>query len=240
MNILALDTCTEFCFVAMLHKNKWFERIERAERGHSELIISMIDALFVEANTTIAKVHFVAFGRGPGLFTGVRVGVGVAQGIAFARNIPVISISSLAATAQSAIEKSHTDYISVATDARMGEVYGANFRVINGLVTSLDDERVCPPDEFKPITQKIWMGAGAGWVTYSSILTDNFAGQLEKVDATCLPQATSIIKLAQQKIKYGEILPAELALPVYIRNNVAKKKKVPPNLTEKIQNSTKY
>ena len=224
MNILALDTCTESCSAALLYQGELFERVEMTQRGHSDLILGMMDELFQQAGTTVSVIDAVAFGRGPGSFTGVRVGVGVAQGIAFARDIPVIPISSLAANAQGVVDTFNTDYIAVAMDARMGEIYCANFQVVNGLVVLLDEEKVCPPEEFKPVNEQSWLGIGTGWAEYESILTENFAGQLEHVNAACFPQASSIIKLAQQEAEAGRLLPAEQALPVYLRNNVAKKK----------------
>jgi tRNA threonylcarbamoyladenosine biosynthesis protein TsaB len=224
MNILALDTCTESCSAALLYQGQLFERVEMTQRGHSELILGMMDQLFAEAKTSISEINAVAFGRGPGSFTGVRVGVGVAQGIAFARDIPVIPISSLAANAQGVVDTFNTDYIAVAMDARMGEVYGASYQVKDGLVQLLNEEIVCPPEQFKPMSEQSWLGIGTGWTEYESILTENFAGQLEQVNATCFPQAASIIKLAQHEAEAGRLLPADQALPVYLRNNVAKKK----------------
>jgi tRNA threonylcarbamoyladenosine biosynthesis protein TsaB len=224
MNILALDTCTESCSAALLYQGQLFERVEMTQRGHSELILGMMDELFDDAKTSISEINAVAFGRGPGSFTGVRVGVGVAQGIAFARDISVIPISSLAATAQGVVDTFNTDYIAVAMDARMGEIYCANFQVVDGLVVLLDEEKVCPPEQFKPMSEQSWLGIGTGWAEYESILTENFAGKLEQVNAVCFPHAASIIKLAQQEAEAGRLLPADQALPVYIRNNVAKKK----------------
>jgi len=224
MNILALDTCTESCSAALLYQGQIFERVEMTQRGHSDLILAMMDELFAEANTTIAEVDAMAFGRGPGSFTGVRVGVGVAQGIAFARDIPVIPISSLAATAQGVVDTFSNEFIAVAMDARMGEIYGANFQVVDGLVFLLDEEQVCPPEKFKAISEQSWLGIGTGWAEYEAILSENFSGQLSQVEANRFPQASSIIKLALQEVEAGRLLPADQALPVYLRNNVAKKK----------------
>lgn len=224
MNILALDTCTESCSAALLFQGKLYERVEMTQRGHSDLILGMMDELFEQAGVTIADVEALAFGRGPGSFTGVRVGVGVAQGIAFARDIPVIPISTLASTAQGVVDEFECDYIAVAMDARMGEVYAANFQVVNGLVELLDDEQVCPPEQFKPVNEHSCLGVGMGWSEYEAILKENFASQIEQVSAEQFPQAGSIIKLAQVEAEAGRLFPAEQALPVYLRNNVAKKK----------------
>lgn len=224
MNILSLDTSTEYCSVALMYQGKVFERISMAQNSHSYLILGLIDALFIESRATIAEIDVVAVGRGPGSFSGVRIGVGVTQGIAFARDIPVVAISSLTAIAQGTIKESHADYISVAMDARMGEIYGANFQVIDGLAILLDKEQVCVPKGFKFIKRREWVGAGTGWVKYESTLTDNFAGQLKEINSCCFPKASSIIKLAQNEVKMGRLLSAWQALPVYLRNNIAKKK----------------
>lgn len=224
MNILALDTCTESCSAALLYQGKLYERVEMTQRGHSDLILGMMDELFEQAGASIADVEALAFGRGPGSFTGVRVGVGVAQGIAFAREIPVIPISTLASTAQGVVDEFEVNQIAVAMDARMGEIYAANFQVVDGLVELLDDEQVCPPEKFKPVNEKSCMGVGTGWSEYDVVLRDNFAGCLGQVSANQFPQAGSIIKLAQVEAEAGRLLPAEQALPVYLRNNVAKKK----------------
>lgn len=224
MNILALDTCTESCSAALLYQGKLFERVEMTQRGHSELILGMMDELFEQAGTDISVVEALAFGRGPGSFTGVRVGVGVAQGIAYARDIPVIPISSLAATAQGVVDLFDIDHIAVAMDARMGEVYGASYQVKDGLVLLVDEEKVCPPEQFKPVNEQSWLGIGTGWAEYDVILRENFDGHLKEVSTQHFPQAASIIKLAQVEVEAGQLLPAEQALPVYLRNNVAKKK----------------
>ncbi|MFW5450050.1 MAG: tRNA (adenosine(37)-N6)-threonylcarbamoyltransferase complex dimerization subunit type 1 TsaB [Methylophagaceae bacterium] len=224
MNILALDTCTECCSAALLYQGQVFEQVEMTQRGHSDLILGMMDELFKQANTSIAVIDAVAFGRGPGSFTGVRVGVGVAQGIAFARDIPVIPISTLAAVAQDALETLDANHISVAMDARMGEIYCASYSVKNGLLLALDKEQVCPPEQFSPFQNQQWTGVGTGWREYDSILRDCFADNLNQVSFEHYPKASRILKLALIEAKAGRMLPADQALPVYLRNNVAKKK----------------
>ncbi len=224
MNILALDTCTECCSAALLYQGRVFERIEMTQRGHSDLILGMMDDLFKQAKITIAEIDAVAFGRGPGSFTGVRVGVGVAQGIAFARDVPVIPISSLAAVAQGAADALDIDKLAVAMDARMGEVYCANYQLENGTVRLIDNERVCPPEQFKPDSTQQWTGIGTAWSVYDEILRQNFEGLLRSVSAEHYPLATSVLKLAEIEAEAGRLLPAEQAMPVYLRDNVAKKK----------------
>ena len=224
MNIVALDTCTESCSAALLYQGELFTRVEMTQRGHSELILGMMDDLFKQAEISISEIEALAFGRGPGSFTGVRVGVGVAQGVAFARDIPVIPVSSLASLAQQVADTLQVEYIGVAMDARMGEIYCASYRCVDGTVTLLDKEQVCPPEQFIPISDQQWVGVGTGWGVYDEVLRQNFAGKLSNISVEHYPNASSVIKLAQIEIKAGRLLSADQAMPVYLRNNVAKKK----------------
>ena len=225
MNILALDTCTESCSAALLYNGQLYERVEMTQRGHSDLILGMMDELFKQAGTTISVVDVVAFGRGPGSFTGVRVGVGVAQGIAFARDIPVIPISTLAAVAQGAADSLGIEQIAVAMDARMGEIYCAHYHYEKGVIKLVDQEQVCPPEVFSPYsTEHQWNGVGTGWREYDSVLRSNFSGHLVDVSFEHYPRASSIIKLAKIEAEAGRMVTADQALPVYLRDNVAKKK----------------
>lgn len=223
MNILALDTCTEMCSAAVMINGKIFERSELTQRGHSEKILGMLDAVMAKAKCTLADIDVVAFGRGPGSFTGVRIGVGVAQGIAFARQLPVIPVSTMAAVAQLAIDNHAATRIAVAMDARMGEVYTAHFVAENGLAEKLDEEQVCAPDKFHPADNAQWFAAGTGWDEYGSLLTQNFAQQISDKQAL-LPTAAAIAKLAFAAAQKGQTISAEQAVPVYLRDNVAKKK----------------
>jgi len=225
MNIIALDTCTESCSAALLYQGELFEYVEMTQRGHSELILGMLDNVLAQAGISISAIDALAFGRGPGSFTGVRVGVGVAQGIAFARDIPVIPVSSLAAVAQGAADQLDINHLAVAMDARMGEIYCASYQREKGLVTLVDHERVCPPQDFlAESSSSVWAGIGTGWREYDGILRESFKNQLTQVSTEHYPRATSIIKLAKFEAEAGRLLSAEQAMPVYLRNNVAKKK----------------
>lgn len=224
MNIVALDTCTECCSAALLYQGQVIERVEMTQHGHSDLILGMMDELFNEADATISEVDVIAFGRGPGSFTGVRVGVGVAQGIAFARDIPVIDISTLAAVAQGAADELDIDNIAVAMDARMGEVYSASYRRENGVVSLVGIEQVCPPEKCVPENEQQWTGIGTGWGVYDEVLRQNFADNLIQVSVEHYPLASSVLKLAQVEADAGRLLSAQQAMPVYLRDNVANKK----------------
>ena len=224
MNLLALDTCTENCSAALLIDGRVFAVSEITQRGHSESILGMLDQLFQQAGCHLTDIEALVFGRGPGSFTGVRVGVAVAQGIAFAQDLPVLPVSTLAAVAQAAYVKHGVSEISVALDARMGEVYHADFVIKDGLATAVSDEQVCPPEKLRPFDQQNWFGAGSGWAAYQQTLLDNFADQLQGMDSDIYPSAEAMLPLAKQMFADHKALPAYQALPVYLRNNVARKK----------------
>lgn len=224
MNILALDSCSEMCSSALLCDGQYYEQHELTRRGHSDLVLGMMDNLFEQSGSVLTDVDVVAFGRGPGSFTGVRVGVSVAQGIAFARGIPVVPVSSLAAVAHKAAKTLDAEYIAVAMDARMGEIYCAQYHFDGKTVHLLTDERVCEPTAFKPFHQGKCVGVGTAWRVYETPLMANFAGVIGHVDADCYPEARHIIALAEMEIQSGKLLSADQALPVYLRDNVAKKK----------------
>lgn len=224
MNLLALDTSTENCSAAITINGELYQQQQLTQRGHSTLILGMLDQLFKQAGATIADIDALAFGRGPGSFTGVRIGVGVAQGIAFARDFPVIPVSTLAAVAQAAYEYSGHANIAVAMDARMNEIYAASFHLQDGFMHLLGAEKVCNAEQFLPANSHCWFGAGNGWEVYAAALEAGFAGQLTGKNTAIYPQADIILKLAEQQFARGEFVSADKALPVYLRNNVAKKK----------------
>lgn len=224
MNILALDTCTEMCSAAVQKNGDLFEQTTLTQRGHSDIVLGMIEAVLEQAGISLKQVDLLAFGRGPGSFTGVRIGVGVAQGIAFARQLPVVPVSTLAAVAQRAIDEHGATRVAVALDARMGEIYAAHFRAENGLAVACDQERVCAPEDFKPFDSSNWFAAGSGWQEYGEALQTIFNGQLEGKDTALLPTAAAMAKLARDLAVKGNTIAADQAVPVYLRDNVAKKK----------------
>lgn len=224
MNLLALDTSSENCSAAITINGVMYQQQQMTQRGHSTLILGMLDQLFKQADASITDIHALAFGRGPGSFTGVRIGVGVAQGIAFARQLPVIPVSTLAAVAQEAYDLTGHPNIAVAMDARMDEIYAASYQVQEGFVRLSGEEQVCPAEQFLPSNTAMWFGAGTGWEVYAQALQTNFSGQLIDQKPDMYPQAATILKLAEQLYAQGEFVSADKALPVYLRNDVAKKK----------------
>ncbi|ABA57429.1 Peptidase M22, glycoprotease [Nitrosococcus oceani ATCC 19707] len=222
MKLLALDTSTEACSAALLMAGQICERFVIAPRGHSDLILNMLETLLAEAGISLSAIDALAFGRGPGSFTGVRIGVSVAQGIAFARDLPLVPVSSLAALAQFCEAKKTL----AAIDARMGEVYwGVYERGAEGLVRLMDSEQVCAPEAVPlvAVAGKKWFGAGTGWGAYKDKLCARLGGKVDDWDAEYYPRASATAQLAAAAFARGESIMAEQALPVYLRDNVAKK-----------------
>lgn len=221
MIILALETATEACSAALNIDGEIIERFEIAPRGHSELILPMLDSLLAEADISLKQVDALAFGRGPGAFTGVRIGVGVAQGVAFGANLPVVPISTLAALAQG----TDVAQVLVAIDARMDEVYWGRYqRNPHGLMALQGEECVIVPEQTPLAEGSGWLGAGSGWGAYGVSLGKRHAGQLLDVAADALPRAAAVSQLAIADFTAGKAVSAEQALPVYLRDKVTWKK----------------
>lgn len=218
MNLLAIETATEACSAALCIDGDTREKYQLAPRQHADLILQMIDDLLRDAGINKRSLDAVAFGRGPGSFTGIRIAAGVTQGIAFALGIPVIPISTLAAVAQQ-----HADQrarVAVAMDARMNQVYWGTFqRNTNGLMQIVGNEMVCAPDRITVPDNDDWLGAGSGWNTHHVTLSRLFGEKLSGHEPLNFPRATAIIALAIPAYANAEYLAADKARPVYIRNN---------------------
>ena len=187
----------------------------------------MMESLLDEAGLTHRQLDAVAFGCGPGSFTGVRIATGVAQGVAFGCDLPVVPVSTLAALAQEMFDQQPVDYAFSALDARMGEVYwGVYRRGQAGFAERLGDETVSPVDELSFPADAVGVGVGSGWDAYCDPLTARLGRQLSGVEFECYPKAAYIARLGAEGLKQGAGVSAELALPVYLRNTVAQK--MPP------------
>jgi len=179
----------------------------------------MIDELLDESGLLLSDLDALAFGRGPGAFTGVRIAAGITQGLAYGANLPVIPISTLAALAQGS--KKSTQYILSAIDARMGEIYWAIFKVdSDGLVSGVSKELVSNPKDIVIPTNGEFVGRGNGWLTYHETLTSKLGSQLIEFDGDTYPQSQDILSLAMRELERGNTVKAEDALPVYLRNKV--------------------
>lgn len=218
MIVLALETATEACSAALLVRGEVRERFVVAPREHSKRILPMLESLLAEAGISLAQVDALAFGRGPGSFTGVRIAAGVAQGVAFAAELPVVPVSSLAALAQG----QSAGRVLAAIDARMDEVYwGAYVRDTAGLMRLQGAEAVLPPGRTPTVEGGDWLGAGSGWETYGEILAAHHAAVLRGCASAALPRAADVARLGAAAFAAGESCTPEQAQPVYLRDRVA-------------------
>ncbi|MGD2112274.1 MAG: tRNA (adenosine(37)-N6)-threonylcarbamoyltransferase complex dimerization subunit type 1 TsaB, partial [Gammaproteobacteria bacterium] len=171
VRVLALETATAACSAALYIAGEVRERHALAPQRHAALILPMIDALLAEAQLPVARLDGIAFGRGPGSFTGVRIATSVVQGVAFAADLPVVAISTLAALAQGAMRETGTDRVLAALDARMSEVYwGVYLQDSNAMARLQGEECACAPDRVPLPDGEAWTGAGSGWMTHADAL----------------------------------------------------------------------
>lgn len=217
MKLLAFDTSTEACSAALYIDGEITSQFEVAPRRHAELILPMIDQLLADAECRLSDLDAIAFGRGPGAFTGVRIAAGIAQGLAFAADIPVIAVSSLATLAQAVTN--NADYIAAAIDARMHEVYFGLYKS-GTVVTLVDEERVIPPDDIEINNISGCYGTGSGWITYESILKTKLGNHLQGYDGARYPDARAMLDIAIQEFRDGKLRKPEEAIPVYLRDKV--------------------
>lgn len=219
MRILALDTSTEYLSLALDLDGEIICRETHAGIRHSELILPMLDVLLVEAGVSMASLDGIAFGQGPGTFTGIRIACGVAQGLAFGADLPVVGVATLLALAESVAQ----DRVIACLDARMGEVYHAAYR------REMDDWRVIhapglyAPSDAPAVDGDDWVGVGNGFRVSQGVLHQHFAGQLTQVYDDRFPHAREIARLGSLQISQGRGVPAWEAAPLYIRDKVALK-----------------
>lgn len=223
VRLLALDTATENCSVALLLDSDLQVREEELGRGHAERVLGMIDALLAEAGVSLRSLDAVAFGRGPGAFTGVRLAASVTQGLAWGADLGVVPVSDLAAIAQRAFKDPSISHMLTVNDARMREVYWGGFeRQVDGhaLARPWGAEQVSPPDAvvLPAAAGGPVMGAGRGLAVYPGIIARL---GLMPVQDTWLPCAREIAELAAPRVLRGELCAPEEALPVYLRDEVA-------------------
>jgi len=223
LKLLALDTATEACSAALYIDGAIIQKYEIAPRRHSNLLLPMVDSLICESGILRRDLDAIAFGRGPGSFMGVRIATGIAQGIAFALDLPVVPISSLAAIAKVSYNESGATQVACAIDARMNEVYWACYRISEDqLPILIDDEKVISPEQIVLPVDGVWTGAGTGWSSYLDKMKLAAGAHLTAIQGECLPNARAIAQLAVVEYEKGNTVTADQALPVYLRNNVAK------------------
>lgn len=228
MKILAIETSTEACSAALLiSDNEIFTRIQLAPREHTKLILPMLDDVLDEAGVLLKDVDAIAFGRGPGAFTGLRIAAGVAQGVALSVDKPVIPVSTLAALAFQATKNNYQgEPIIAALDARMNEIYWGNFQFDNKELKLVGKERVGSAKELLAgISSDAHIGIGNAWGIYQEELFSEKRNDNLRIIKGELPSAENIARLALPLLKDNKTVTVENAQPVYIRNKVAEKSK---------------
>jgi len=220
MNILAIETSSNACSIALKVNDKinFLHKIIPMQQAQN--LLPMLDDVIKESNISLQEVDAIAFGCGPGSFTGVRIAISVAKGLAFALNKPLIAISSLQVLAQTAYDELQFDKVLTAVDARMNEVYFAKYELnTNGIMCLINEEQFGPPEDYIKTNDQEFYGVGTGFNEYKDLIEV----AAKKVNHEIYPNAKSMLKIAELKLSKNEIVSAEDAMPSYLRNKVAKK-----------------
>lgn len=217
MNLLALDTSTEYLSLALILGEERYSRDIHAVQSHSKIILPEIQGLLTQANVQLKDLHGIAFGSGPGSFTGLRIACGVAQGLAFGLNLPVVGVCSLLALA----EQADASRVVTCLDARMGELYHAVYEKQAGSWQTIQAPALYKPEALPAVEGSDWVGIGSGWNVCASELQACYQGQICRLQADVQPSALSMARIALADFNNGQSMPAHLAAPLYVRNKVA-------------------
>ncbi len=223
VKLLAIDTSGETCSAALLIDGAVQQTIEHAPRRHAELILGMMEQLLKHAGIQLGALDALAFGRGPGSFTGVRIAASVVQGAAFGATLPVVPISTLAAIAQGQFRRTGQRHLLAALDARMDEVYWGCYSVgEDGLATPCCEECVSAPERISAPPGNAWTGVGPGWSVHGQALSQRLGDRLDSINPHGLCEARDIATLAVEALLAGRHVPPERAIPVYLRDQVTR------------------
>jgi tRNA threonylcarbamoyladenosine biosynthesis protein TsaB len=218
MWMLCLDSSTEWCGVAVGDGQRWHVRDEHAGQTHSERLLPMVRAVLADVGMALGQLDGIAFGAGPGSFTGIRIGCGVAQGLAFGADLPVIAVPTLEALAQEARRRHEWTKVAACLDARMREVYFAVYEADGSGWCARQEPVVEAPGALRPLALPDACGAGSGYAAYPALAAEL---NLAAVDMTLRPTAQSIGELALPRLAAGEGVTAAQAMPLYVRHRVA-------------------
>src|SRR5215831_1257557 len=219
MNILAIEAATEVLSLAVGARGVIHERSIAAGQRHAALIMGEIDALLGRARIGLGDLHGIAFGAGPGAFTGLRIACGVAQGIAAARELPVLGVSTLAAIAEGA----GAPRVIACLDARMGEVYHAAYEKRHGVLHEVIPPGLHRPGEVPLPAGVDWVGCGSGFAAYRELLTARHSERIAAILPDAIPSAAAILRLAAPRLAAGEGSDPAAVGPIYLRDRVALK-----------------
>ena len=217
MKILALETSSESCSVALVVDGDIDVRDTLAGQRHSELLLPMIDALLAARNLRLQDLDGIAYGEGPGSFTGLRIACGVVQGLAFGADLPVVGVGTLLAMALA----TDAEHVVCCVDARVREVYHAAYEKRDGAYHTVHAPSVCAPAAVPALEGTNWVACGNAFAVYGDVLMQRYQGQLAAIDAERVPHAREVARLAMPYFERGETRPADGAAPVYLREKVA-------------------
>jgi tRNA threonylcarbamoyladenosine biosynthesis protein TsaB len=220
LKLLALDTSTEYCSAALSIDGEVDVRDVKAGQRHSELLLGMVDDLLKSHALSVADLDGIAYGEGPGSFTGLRIACGAVQGLAFGAGVRVLGIGTLLAMA----EGSGSERVVCCVDARMQEIYHAAYvrvHAARGEWRAVHAPTVCAPAVAPPLQGERWVACGSGFAVYREVLEARYAGQLAHVVPESHPHARDILALARPRFEAGEGFTADEAVPVYLRDKVA-------------------
>jgi tRNA threonylcarbamoyladenosine biosynthesis protein TsaB len=215
LNILAIDTCTDIASVTLFKSGEFTSRVLSGVEKTSGHILKLCDEVFIESKTQLKEVDLISYSKGPGSFTGVRMCIGVVQGLFLSMQIPTMSFTTLELIGFRASQLTKSKKIAVALDARMGEVYWATY--VDGLI---DNMKICNPQEVDVLGSS-FLGVGSGWKTYSEVLKKT--SNISKIDLSIKPESSALIELSLQAMNEGFEGTLDLPQPIYLRNNVAEK-----------------
>ncbi len=215
MNILALETSTMACSVALQSGSILVERHAEEQRAHARIILGMVDQLLAQSGLTLKSLDAIAYGAGPGSFTGVRIGLSVAQGLGFSNDLPLVPVSSLAAVANTSLCGADEKAVRVAQDARMGEIYSGRYAIRDGQLIALEAERLCAASDLELRGDDLL--AGDGWERDPVLRA--FASDRQIVARW--PEARATAQLGAVALRAGRGVQAEAATVNYLRDSVA-------------------
>ncbi|MDR2874888.1 MAG: tRNA (adenosine(37)-N6)-threonylcarbamoyltransferase complex dimerization subunit type 1 TsaB [Methylobacillus sp.] len=217
MKLLALDTSTEYLSLCLWQDGAALSRDLHAGQSHSQRVLPLVGELLAEAGLSLKQLDGIAFGAGPGSFTGLRIACGVTQGLAFGAHLPVVGVSTLLALAHASVKPR----VVACLDARMGEVYHAAYARDGATWRVVCEPNLCKPENAPPIAGTDWFGTGSGWIAHDDALHERYAGQISDSDPETFPHARDIAALAAAEFAAGRGVSAAEAAPIYIRNKVA-------------------
>jgi tRNA threonylcarbamoyladenosine biosynthesis protein TsaB len=221
--ILAIETATAACSAALYIDGEVEERYALAPRQHAALLLPMVESLLASAELDVRQLDALAFGQGPGAFTGVRIAASAAQGIAFGANLPVVPVSTLAALAAGAMRETGESHVMTALDARMDEVYwGVYTGDAAGLPVLQGRETVAGPDDVPVPGDGDWVAAGSGWGAYAGLLMPRAGERVVRLLPDLEPGAHDVAVIGADRFARGEVGRAGDAVPVYLRDRVVR------------------